>query len=176
MSSIGDYRKIMDGLDGWNEAAGFVRPEDVERWNADDQITLKTFPILLNMSIKAPTVRSQLLADNLLLIGVAESAATHNDPQEQPSAKADEPEDKKPEEERPREDFNISLDYWTDLTQVFFLGQNENMADSLLQHIKKSASKEVVMEKRGANFSYADVRAYDGPQGEQCVQMCSNVF
>ena len=176
MASIGDYRKIMDGLDGWNEAAGFVRPEDVERWNADDQITLKTFPILLNMSIKAPTVRSKLLADNLLLIGVAESAATHNDPQEQPSAKADEPEDKKPEEERPREDFNISLDYWTDLTQVFFLGQNENMADSLLQHIKKSASKEVVMEKRGANFSYADVRAYDGPQGEQCVQMCSNVF
>ena len=59
MPSIGDYRKIMDGLDGWNEAAGFVRPEDVERWNADDQITLKTFPILLNMSIKAPTVRSQ---------------------------------------------------------------------------------------------------------------------
>ena len=112
----------------------------------------------------------------MLLIGVAESAATHNDPQEQPSAKADEPEDKKPEEERPREDFNISLDYWTDLTQVFFLGQNENMADSLLQHIKKSASKEVVMEKRGANFSYADVRAYDGPKGEQCVQMCTNVF
>ena len=176
MSSIGDYRKIMDGLDGWNEAAGFVRPDDVERWNADDQITLKTFPILLNMSIKAPTVRSQLLADNLLLIGVAESAATHNDPQEQPSAKADEPEAKKPEEERPREDFSISLDYWTDLTQVFCLGQNENMADSLLHHIKKGASKEVVMEKRGANFSYADVRAYDGPQGEQCVQMCSNVF
>ena len=116
MTSIGDYRKIMDGLDGWNEAAGFVRPEDVERWNADDQITLKTFPILLKMSITAPTVRSKLLADNLLLIGVAESAATHNDPQEQPSAKADEPEDKKPEEERPREDFNISLDYWTDLS------------------------------------------------------------
>ena len=78
MASIKDYRKIMDGLDAWNEAAGFVRPEDVERWNADAQITLKTFPILLNMCIKAPTVRSQLLADNLLLIGVAEAAATHN--------------------------------------------------------------------------------------------------
>ena len=95
MASIGDYRKIMGGLDAWNEAAGFVRPDDVERWNADDQITLKTFPILLKMSITAPTVRGKLLADNLLLIGVAEAAATHNYPQEQPSAKADEPEDQK---------------------------------------------------------------------------------
>ena len=80
MPSIGDYRKIMDGLDGWNEAAGFVRPEDVERWNADDQITLKTFPILLNMSIKAPTVRSKLLADNLLLIGARHRLAPRTDP------------------------------------------------------------------------------------------------
>ena len=46
MASIKDYRKIMDGLDGWNEASGFVRPADVERWNTNDQITLKTFPTL----------------------------------------------------------------------------------------------------------------------------------
>ena len=122
----------------------------------------------------APTCSSPTTSSSLVPLKALQRTMTLK--QEQPSAKADEPEDKKPEEERPREDFNISLDYWTDLTQVFFLGQNENMADSLLQHIKKSASKEVVMEKRGANFSYADVRAYDGPQGEQCVQMCSNVF
>ena len=94
MASIKEFQDIMCGLDAWNEAAGFVRPEDVERWNADAQITLKTFPILLNMCIKAPTVRSQLLADNLLLIGVAEAAATQQYlPAQQPSTKAAEPED-----------------------------------------------------------------------------------
>ena len=76
MASIKDFRKIMEGMDGWNEASGFIRAEDAGRWNVDDQTTLKTFPILLKMSITAPTVRSQLLADNLLLIGVAEAATT----------------------------------------------------------------------------------------------------
>ena len=179
MASIEDFRKIMQGLDAWNEAAGFVRPEDVERWNADAQITLKTFPILLKMCITAPTVRSQLLADNLLLIGVAEAAATQQYlPAQQPSTKADEPEDKDEfiDEDRPREDFHIGLDYWTKLDQVFLLGQKTHMADSLLGNCKKNAPKDEVTELRGANYSYEDVFAYDGPPGEQCVQMCSNVY
>ena len=126
MASIKDYRDIMDGLDGWNEAPGFARPEDVERWNGNAQITLKTFSILLNMSIKAPTVRNMLFADNLLLIGVAEAAATQAYLPQQPSAKAKEPEDEKIDVDRPREDFHIGLDYWTKLDQVFLLGQNEH--------------------------------------------------
>ena len=134
MASIKDFQDIMCGLGAWDGAAGFVRPEDVERWNADAQITLKTFPILLNMSITAPTVRSQLLADNLLLIGVAEAAASKQYlPPRKPSTKAVEPEDEDEsiDEDRPREDFHIGLDYWTKLDQVFFLGQNTHMADSL---------------------------------------------
>ena len=135
MASIEDYRKIMDGLDGWNEASGFVRPADVERWNANDQITLKTFPTLLNMSITAPTVRNMLFVDNLLLIGTAEAAASKQYlPPRKPSTKAVEPEDEDEsiDEDRPREDFHIGLDYWTKLDQVFLLGQKTHMADSLL--------------------------------------------
>ena len=174
MASIEDYRKIMDGLDGWNEASGFVRPADVERWNANDQITLKTFPTLLNMSITAPTVRNMLFVDNLLLIGTAEGAS-NNAPPPQPSTTAQEPddEDESIDEDRPREDFHIGLDYWTKLNQVFFLGQNTHMADSLLGNCKKNASQDEVSELRGANYSYEDVFAYDGPPGEQCVQMCA---
>ena len=178
MASIEDYRKIMDGLDGWNEASGFVRPADVERWNANDQITSKTFPTLLNMSITAPTVRNMLFVDNLLLIGTAEAAASKQYlPPRKPSTKAVEPEDEDEsiDEDRPREDFHIGLDYWTKLDQVFFLGQNTHMADSLLGNCKKNAPQDEVSELRGANYSYEDVFAYDGPPGEQCVQMCSNV-
>ena len=69
MASIQEFRDIMGGLDGWNGAAGFVRPDDVERWNGNTQITLKSFPTLLNMSINAKTVRDMLFADNLFLIG-----------------------------------------------------------------------------------------------------------
>ena len=175
MASIEDFRKIMQGLDAWNEAPGFVRPEDVERWNGNAQITLKTFPILLNMSIKAPTVRNMLFVDNLLLIGVAEAAATEAYLPPRTSAKADEPDDDdgKVEADRPREDFNIGLDYWTKLDQVFLLGQKTHMADSLLGKCKNGASQEEITEVRGANYSYEDVSAYDGPPGEQCVQMCA---
>ena len=83
MASIKDFRDIMDGLDVWNEASGFVRVEDVKRWNADKQITLKTFATLLNMSIKAPTVRNMLFADNMFLIGTAESSADNAPPRNQ---------------------------------------------------------------------------------------------
>ena len=174
MASIEDFRKIMQGLDAWNEAPGFVRPEDVERWNGNAQITLKTFPILLNMSIKAPTVRNMLFVDNLLLIGVAEAAATEAYLPPRASAKADEPDDdEKVDADRPREDFKIGLDYWTKLDQVFLLGQKTHMADSLLGKCKNGASQEEITEVRGANYSYEDVSAYDGPPGEQCVQMCA---
>ena len=165
MASIEDFRKIMDGLDAWNEASSFVRPEDVERWNKDTQITLKTFPTLLKMSTKAPTVRKMLFVDNMFLIGAAESAAG-DAPPPKPSAKADEPEDEEMDVERPREDFTTGLDYWTNLDQVFLLGQNKHMADSLLGKCKASAPKEEVTELRGKNYSYADVYAYDGPPGE----------
>ena len=90
MASIEDFRKIMQGLDAWNEASCFIRPEDVERWNKDTQITLNTFPTLLKMSTTAPTVRKMLFVDNLFLIGAAEGAAGNAPPVQQPSAKADE--------------------------------------------------------------------------------------
>ena len=174
MASIEDFRKIMQGLDAWNEASSFIRPEDVERWNKDTQITLKTFPTLLKMSTTAPTVRKMLFLDNLFLIGTAEGAAG-NAPPPAPTAKADEPEDEAIDADRPREDFHIGLDYWTKLDQVFLLGQKTHMADSLLGNCKKNAPQDEVTELRGANYSYEDVFAYDGPPGEQCVQMCSNV-
>ena len=174
MASIEDFRKIMQGLDAWNESSSFIRPEDVERWNKDTQITLKTFPTLLKMSTTAPTVRKMLFVDNLFLIGAAEGAAG-NAPPPAPSAKADEPEDEAIDADRPREDFHIGLDYWAKLDQVFLLGQKTHMADSLLGNCKKNAPQDEVTELRGANYSYEDVFAYDGPPGEQCVQMCSNV-
>ena len=101
MASIEDFRKIMDGLDAWNEASCFIRPEDVERWNKDTQITLKTFPTLLKMSMTAPTVRKMLFVDNMFLIGAAEGAAG-NAPPPKPSAKADDPDDEKIDADRPR--------------------------------------------------------------------------
>ena len=91
MASIKDFRKIMEDLEAWNEAAGFIRTEDVERWNANGQITIKTFGTLLNMSVNAPTVRNQLFVDNLFLIGVAEGAA-ESAPPPNPSVTAHEPE------------------------------------------------------------------------------------
>ena len=69
MSTIKDYVKIMEGLDIWNEASGFIRSEDAERRNADEQITIKTCPVLLKMSVTSPTVRNMLFVDNLFLIG-----------------------------------------------------------------------------------------------------------
>ena len=117
-----------------------LRTEDVERWNANDQITTKTFGTLLNMSVNAPTVRRMLFEDNLFLIGVAEGAA-HSAPPQTPSATAREPEAERPAADRPREDFNVSMSYWTNLSQCFFLGQERSMADSLLLHCKKGLSQ-----------------------------------
>ena len=174
MASIKDFRKIMEGLQAWNEAAGFIRDEDVERWNANGQITIKTFGTLLNMSVTAPTVRTMLFSDNMFLIGVAEGAA-HSAPPQTPSATAREPEAERPAADRPREDFNVSMSYWTNLSQCFFLGQERSMADSLLLHCKQGLPQETIIEMRGKNFSYADLGAYEGPPGEQCAQMCFNV-
>ena len=89
----------MNGLDGWNEASDFVRQEDVDRWNANTQITPKTFPTLLNMSIHGYTVRSMLFNDNLMLIGTAEGLS-NNAPPPKPPTKADEPEDEEMERYR----------------------------------------------------------------------------
>ena len=73
MARISDYRKAMRAVEGWEEAAELISPNDVKAWNADARVSLAGFNILVKMSAGSPTVRAQLFSESLLLQGYAEA-------------------------------------------------------------------------------------------------------
>ena len=73
MASISDYRKEMRAVEGWEEAAELISPNDVKAWNADARVSLAGFKTLVKMSVEAPIVRASLFTGSLLLQGYAEA-------------------------------------------------------------------------------------------------------